>query len=170
MRNAVVVRQARVEDAATIVGLVRELAAYEKLLDQVKISEEDVRRDGFGARPRFECLLAEVDGEATGFALFFENYSTFEGRAGIYVEDLFVREEARGQGIGRMLLVRLAAEVVRRGGRRLDLGVLHWNPARDFYHRLGFAHRNAWLPYRLEGDALTALSNALEQPDPPATT
>lgn len=152
------IRPARVGDAPAIVRLVHDLAAYEGLLEEVRITEEDVRRDGFGAAPKFECLLAERRGDPVGFALFFENYSTFEGRLGIFVEDLFVREEARGLGIGRMLLARLAAEVVRRGGRRLDLGVLHWNPARRFYHRLGFSHREAWLPYRLQGDALRALA------------
>ncbi|HEX6143184.1 MAG TPA: GNAT family N-acetyltransferase [Geminicoccaceae bacterium] len=159
--SGVTVRPARIGDAPAIVRLVRELASYEGLLDEVRISEDDVRRDGFGRVPKFECLLAEHRGESVGFALFFENYSTFEGRLGIFVEDLFVQEDARGLGIGRMLLARLAAEVVRRGGRRLDLGVLHWNPARRFYHRLGFSHREAWLPYRLQGDALRALAGSV---------
>jgi GNAT superfamily N-acetyltransferase len=159
MSDEVTIRLAKSDDAATIVSLIRALAIYEKLLDEVRITEEDVRRDGFGLRPSFRCLLAEVADEAVGFALYFENYSTFEGRSGIFVEDLFVREEARRLGVGRMLLARLAALVVRRGGRRLDLGVLHWNPARDFYHRLGFAHRDQWLPYRLEGEGLRALAD-----------
>lgn len=156
--SGVTIRAAEQDDAATIVALVRELAAFEGLLDDVRITEADVRRDGFGPTARFGCLIAERAGDPLGFALFFDNYSTFEGRAGIYVEDLYVRENARGDGVGRLLLAALATEVVRRRGRRLDLGVLHWNPARAFYRRLGFTHREGWLPYRLEGEALEALA------------
>jgi GNAT superfamily N-acetyltransferase len=155
---SITVRPAGAADAPTIVRLVRELAAYEGLLDQVRITEADVLRDGFGERPCFACLLAEVDGAAVGFALYFEDYSTFEGRPGIFVEDLYVAEQARGLGVGRRLLARLAQIAVERDGRRLDLMVLHWNPARRFYERLGFRHSAGWLPYRLAGDALARLA------------
>jgi len=156
--GAFVIRQAQPVDAAAIVRLVRELAAYENLLDRVQLREEDVLRDGFGRTPRFECLLAEVDGEAVGLALFFHNYSTFAGRPGIYLEDFYVADRARGGGVGRRLLARLASIALERGCARLDLAVLDWNPARQFYHRIGFAQVEGWLPYRLEGEALEGLA------------
>jgi GNAT superfamily N-acetyltransferase len=152
------IRPAEASDAPTIVRLVRELAAYEGLLDQVRLSEADVVRDGFGERPRFACLLAEVDGAAAGFALYFEDYSTFEGRPGIFVEDLYVCEAARGLGVGQQLLARLACIALEDDHRRLDLMVLNWNPARGFYDRLGFKHSAEWLPYRLSGEALARLA------------
>jgi GNAT superfamily N-acetyltransferase len=152
------IRPAEASDAATIVRLVRELAAYEGLLDQARISEADVLRDGFGERARFACLLAELDGAPVGLALYFEDYSTFEGRPGIFVEDLYVAEPARGLGVGRRLLARLAQIAIERDCRRLDLIVLHWNPARGFYDRLGFRPSADWLPYRLSGDALARLA------------
>jgi GNAT superfamily N-acetyltransferase len=158
MQERVRIRPARAGDAAAIVRLVRELAEYEKLADHVRITEADVLRDGFGERPRFECLLAELDGEAVAFALFFHNYSTFEGRPGIYLEDLHVTEAARGLGIGRRLMGRLAALALERGCRRLELWALHWNPAHDFYERLGFRQMEDWLPYRIDGDALRHLA------------
>jgi GNAT superfamily N-acetyltransferase len=157
-RASAAIRAATVADAGTIVRLIRALAEFEKLADEVRITEADVLRDGFGERPCFECLLAEVHGEAVGFALFFANYSTFEGRPGIFVEDLYVAETARGLGIGRQLLARLARLAVERGCPRLDLSVLHWNPARGFYDRLGFLHMTDWLAYRLSGAGLTRLA------------
>jgi GNAT superfamily N-acetyltransferase len=154
----VTIRHAVAADAATIVRMIRALAEYEKLLDRVSIEEADVLRDGFGPRPCFECLLAEVDGEAVGFALYLGDYSTFAGRAGIIVEDLFVIEAARGRGIGRRLLARLARASRERGGTTLSLNVLDWNPARAFYDRLGFAETRGWLPYGLSGAALDRLA------------
>jgi GNAT superfamily N-acetyltransferase len=155
---AVAVRFAGRSDAATIVRLVRELARYEDLEHHVKATEADILRDGFGPAPRFECLLAERAGEAIGFALFFHTYSTFEGRPGLYLEDIFVTAPARGQGVGRRLMAALAAIALARGCARFDLAVLDWNPARDFYHRLGFAKTESWLPYRLHGAALHRLA------------
>jgi GNAT superfamily N-acetyltransferase len=152
------IRVAGASDAATIVRLIRALAAYEHMLDRVRITEADVLRDGFGERPCFECLLAEAGGEAVGFALHRPSYSTFDGRPGLYVEDLFVVESARGLGIGRLLMARLAAIARARGCSRLSLAVLPWNPAREFYHRLGFAYVEDWLPYQLAGDGLTRLA------------
>lgn len=156
--TATLIRPARPEDAATIVELVRALAVYEnEPLTSVKLTPEDVLRDGFGAEKRFEALIAELGGRPVGFALYFHNYSTWEGRAGLYVEDLFVLEEARGHGLGRQLITALAAIADARGCRRLDLNVLDWNPTRDFYHRLGISHMKEWLPYRLTQPALAKL-------------
>jgi GNAT superfamily N-acetyltransferase len=152
------IRMAVREDAATILRLIRELADYEDLLDQVRASEADILRDGFGDSLRFECLLAEQGGVAVGFALFFHNYSTFEGRSGLYLEDLYVNEKARSLGLGRALIARLAKLAMARGCPRLELAVLEWNPARAFYRRLGFDHNKDWLPYRLSGIRLKAMA------------
>ncbi len=156
---AVTIREALPADAGTIVRLIRELAAYENLVDLVRNTETDVLRDGFGERRCFECLLAEADGEAVGLAIHRPSYSTFDGRRGLYVEDLFVAEKARGLGIGRMLMARLAAIAHERGCSRMSLAVLHWNPARDFYRRLGFVQVEDWLSYQLSGDALVRLAD-----------
>ena len=155
---AITIRQAARSDAATIVRLIRDLAAFEDMLDRVRITEADVLRDGFGARPCFECLLAEIGGEAVGLALHRPSYSTFDGRPGLYVEDLFVAESARGRGIGRLLMARLAAIAQARGCSRMSLAVLHWNPARAFYRRLGFTQVEDWLPYQLSDDDLVRLA------------
>ena len=155
---SVTIREALPTDAGIIVRLIRALAAYENLVDRVRITEADVMRDGFGQRPCFECLLAEVDGEPVGLAIHRPSYSTFDGRPGLYVEDLFVAETARRLGIGRLLMARLAAIARERGCSRMSLAVLHWNPARDFYGRLGFAQVEDWLSYQLSGDALVRLA------------
>ena len=115
MTPSVTIREAGPADAGTIVRLIRALAAYEDLVDLVEITEADVLRDGFGARPCFECLLAEADGAALGLAIHRPSYSTFEGRPGLYVEDLFVAESARRLGIGRLLMAGLAAIASERG-------------------------------------------------------
>jgi GNAT superfamily N-acetyltransferase len=156
---AVMIREAVPADAGTIVRLIRALAAYENMADLVRITDADVLRDGFGARRCFEALLAEVDGQAVGLALHRPSYSTFDGRPGLYVEDLFVADSARGLGIGRMLMARLAAIARERGCSRMTLAVLHWNPARDFYLRLGFVQIEDWLSYQLSGDALVRLAS-----------
>jgi GNAT superfamily N-acetyltransferase len=154
-----IVRPATPADAPTIVALIRELAIYEKEpLTSVRATEADVLRDGFGPTPRFECLLAELEGRPAGFALFFHNYSTWEGRAGIYIEDLFVSEWARGRNIGRRLLAAVAAIAESRGCRRVDLSVLQWNPARAFYERIGLVEMSEWRPYRLKDAALATLA------------
>lgn len=155
---AVTIREASPADAGTIVRLIRELAAYERLAGLVRITDADVLRDGFGERRCFECLLAEADGEAVGMAIHRPSYSTFDGRPGLYIEDLFVAESVRGLGIGRMLIARLAALARERGCSRMSLAVLHWNPARDFYRRLGFAQVEDWLSYQLAGTALLRLA------------
>ena len=161
------VRAATPADASTIVAFVRGLAEFEyEPLEQVHLTEADVLRDGFGERPSFECLIAEQtvsrDGSAglrpVGFALFFPNYSTWEGRAGLYVEDIFVVEDARRSGAGRAIIEALARIAQGRGAPRIDLAVLDWNPARAFYERLGFAHGETWLPYRLEAAGIARLA------------
>jgi len=153
------IRPATHGDAAIIVQLVRDLAVYEHHPPSVvKLTEADVLRDGFGAGARFQVLLAELDDQIEGFALIYPNYSTWEARAGIHVEDLFVREAARSHGLGRRLLAAVAALAVERGAPRVDLHVLHWNPARAFYQRIGLTHQEAWLPYRLAGAALAKLA------------
>jgi GNAT superfamily N-acetyltransferase len=154
----VAIREAAPSDAATIVRLIRALAAYEDLLDHVRLTEADVLRDGFGARRCIECLLVEADGEVVGLAIHRPSYSTFDGRPGLYVEDLFIEEKARGLGVGRLLMARLAAIACARGCSRLSLAVLDWNPARAFYDRLGFTQVEEWRPYQLSGDALARLA------------
>jgi len=157
------IRPATPDDAATIVSLVQALAIYEKEpLSSVKITPADVLRDGFGPEKRFEALIALLDDEPVGFALYFHNYSTWEGRAGLFVEDLFVLERARGHGLGRQLITALAAIADARGCKRLDLNVLDWNPTRDFYHRLGINHKTEWLPYRMTQPELAKLGAAAD--------
>lgn len=155
---AITLRFATADDAGILLALVRELAIYEKAPDAVLATEADFRRHGFGPTPHFEALLAFVDDRPAGFALFFPNFSTWLGKPGLYLEDIFVPEWARALGVGRRLMTRLAAIAVERGWGRLDFWVLHWNPARGFYHRLGFRHMEEWLPYRAEGEALAALA------------
>ena len=157
----IAIRPARPEDAAIIVDLVRELAVYEREpLSSVKLSEADILRDGFGAEPRFELLVATLDRAVVGFALFFPNYSTWEGRAGLHVEDLFVREAARGHGLGRRLMAEIARLALARGFRRIDLSVLEWNPARRFYERLAMVELAEWRIYRMNAATMAALAAA----------
>jgi GNAT superfamily N-acetyltransferase len=156
----IAIRPARPDDAATVVTLVRELAVYEREpLSSVKLGEADILRDGFGAERRFELLLATLDGVVEGFALFFPNYSTFLGKPGLYLEDLFVRPEYRGQGLGLALMKRLAQIAVERGCGRFEWSVLDWNePAIAFYKKLGARPMDEWTIFRVTGDALTRLA------------
>ncbi|NNG02594.1 MAG: GNAT family N-acetyltransferase [Inquilinus sp.] len=152
------VRPAVRADAATILAMIRELARFERAEEQVHATAEDLERDGWGDTPRFEALIAEQDGTAVGFALFFHNYSTWEGRAGLFLEDLYVSPAARGSGAGRALVVRLARIAVERRCARFEFSVLDWNPARRFYEALGFEGLTEWIPYRLDGKALRRLA------------
>jgi GNAT superfamily N-acetyltransferase len=153
------IRPARPGDEAIVLSFIRELAEYEKLLDSVIATEDSIRAALFGPAPRVFCDIAESDGEAAGFALWFYNYSTFLARHGIYLEDLFVRPRFRGRGIGKALLVNLAARVVREGCGRLEWAVLDWNtPSIDFYESLGAVAMKEWQVYRLTGDALKKLA------------
>ena len=156
--SAITVRAAGPEDVGTILGFVRALARFEQMPDAVIASEADLLRDGFGPEPRFEARLALVDGKPCGFTLFFTSYSTWEGRPGLYLEDIYVDDAARRRGVGRALLADLARIALDRGYRRLDLSVLDWNPARGFYERVGIRHNDGWLPYRVRGEALAALA------------
>ena len=152
------IRPATAADVPTILGFIRALAQYERLLHEVSATEEGLRRTLFSERPAAEVVLAEVDGEAVGFALFFHNYSTFLAKPGLYLEDLFVSPEHRGRGHGRALLAHLAQLAVARDCGRLEWSVLDWNtPAIDFYKSLGAGPMEGWSTFRLTGEALTRL-------------
>lgn len=164
--DALQIRFATPDDAGTIVRFVRGLADFEgEPAESVRLTEADVLRDGFGASPRFEVLIAERARRPVGFALFFPNYSTWEGKPGLYVEDLFVEESERGGGVGRALMAACARVALDRGWGRLELAVLDWNPAREFYARLGMRQSEAWLPYRLDPEAVAALARAASNVD-----
>lgn len=152
-------RPATAADVPVILALIHGLAEYERAPDAVTATEEDLRRDGFGPSPRFHVVLAEWDGEAVGFAFYFHNYSTWQGRPGLYLEDLFVRPEHRGRGIGKALLVRLARIAVAEGCGRYQWQVLDWNtPAIEFYEAMGGSVQKEWLTVRVEGDRLRQLA------------
>ncbi len=158
---SVTVRVATVADAPLILAFIRELAEYERLLHEVEATEADIRRDLFGENPRSFCEIAEHAGRPVGFALWFYNYSTFRGRAGIYLEDLFVRPEARGVGAGKALLARLAQRCVDAELGRLEWAVLNWNtPSIEFYDSLGASAKTEWTVRRLDGEALERLAEA----------
>jgi len=152
-------RAAGTADAALIFDLVRELADFERLAHEVDATQEGLAQALFGANPRVFAEIAEWHGEPAGFALWFYNFSTFRGRHGIYLEDLFVRPAFRGQGIGRALLQRLAARCVDEGLARLEWWVLDWNEAAiRFYRSLGALPMDEWTVQRVTGDALVALA------------
>ena len=156
-----VIRFATVDDVGLICSFIRQLADYEKLTDEVVTDEDQLRQSLFGERRVAEVVIASYDGEPAGFALFFHNFSTFLGRPGVYLEDLFVVPELRGHGIGRILLSYLARLAVERGCGRLELCVLDWNePAIRFYERLGAKAMDEWTVYRLTGSALEELANS----------
>ena len=152
------IRPARAADAALIIRLLRALAEYEKMLDYAKMTEAQVSDALFGPSPRVFCDVAEADGEPVGLAIWYYNFSTFEGRAGIYLEDIFVVPEARGTGAGLALMRHLARRCRDQGLRRLKWEVLDWNPAIAFYERLGAKPASGWLPYSLSGRALLQLT------------
>jgi len=142
-------------------ALIHELAAYEREADAVKVTAEDLLRDGFGEHPLFHVLLAHVEGKLAGFALYFFNYSTWHGRPGLYLEDLFVRPDYRGQGLGQGLMQALAQIAVDRGCSRVSWQVLDWNSnAIAFYKQLGAQIQREWMKVRVTGDALHALARA----------
>ena len=158
---SVAVRPATPGDSALILGFIRQLADYEQLAHEAQATEADIARDLFGRVPRAFCDIAEADGQPVGFALWFYNYSTFQGRAGIYLEDLFVQPAARGAGAGKALLQGLAQRCVAEGLGRLEWAVLDWNaPAIGFYDRLGAAAMDGWTARRLSGAALQQLGTA----------
>ncbi|GHA78424.1 GNAT family N-acetyltransferase [Cognatilysobacter bugurensis] len=160
---AVALRFARREDVPQVLAFIRELAQYEQLAHEVIADEATLEGSLFGERPAAEVVLAEVDGEAAGFALFFHNFSTFLGRRGLYLEDLYVSPRFRGHGLGRRLMACLAAIAVERGCGRFEWWVLDWNtPAIDFYRALGAVGMDEWTVQRVSGDALQALAREIE--------
>jgi len=153
------IRSAAAEDASLLRDFIRELADYERGLDQVSISETDIVRDGFGPQQKFRAVIAEWDGEPAGYALFFEVYSTWRGRAALYLEDLFVRPTFRSKGIGRALLSHVAAVAHKENCYGVRWEVLDWNQlAIDFYASLGAEFRNEWKSVLMAGEPLRRLS------------
>jgi len=158
---ATTIRPATPADVSLILALIRALAAYEREPDAVIATEADLLRDGFGANPFYFCLIAEHDGAPAGFALYFFNYSTWLGRPGLYLEDLFVLPELRGLGIGKALLQRVAAIAIEKQCPRLQWEVLDWNtPAVDFYTAMGAEFMDAWRNVRMTGDAIRRLAES----------
>lgn len=153
------VREARESDLDRIRQLIVDLASYERAAQEVKTTTEQLRVALFGPQPAAYALVAEDDNQVVGFALYFRNFSTWEGVHGIYLEDLYVMPEYRGSGLGRALLTSLAELAVERGYARLEWAVLDWNqPAIDFYRSLGAVAMDEWTVYRLSGEALAAAS------------
>jgi GNAT superfamily N-acetyltransferase len=155
------IRAATVNDVALVKALIFELAECERERDQVVITEADLARDGFGPQPKFRALIAERDGQAAGYALFFGFYSTWEGRPGLFLEDLFVRQAFRSKGIGKALLAHVAGIAKRENCYGVRWEVLDWNqPAIDFYKRLGATFLDQWKSVLLTGDALERAAEA----------
>jgi len=159
MSETLTIRPATEQEVPIVLELIRELAKYERLEHEVVATEADLRQGLFGARPYAEAVLACLGSEPVGFALFFHNFSTFKARPGIYLEDLFVRPEARGRGVGKHLLGWLARTAVERGCARLEWSVLDWNePSIAFYRNLGAVPMDDWTTFRVTDAALTALA------------
>ena len=158
--EGLLIREAVSGDVAEIAALIRELALYETEPDAAIATEADLLRDGFGPEPYFRCLIAEWHGQVAGFALYFFQYSTWEGRPALYLEDLFVREHFRKRGIGVTLFRQLAAVALQRGCTRFQWQCLDWNrPALDFYESTGAQVLPEWLNLRITGDALRTLAS-----------
>ncbi|MBB5316816.1 GNAT family N-acetyltransferase [Tunturibacter empetritectus] len=161
--ESITLRTATPADVPQILRFIRDLALYEREPDAVLATEDDLLRDGFGETRRFDCIMAELtDADAAtpaGFALYFYNYSTWRGHAGIYLEDLYVSPEYRGKGIGKALLTRVAAIAVAEGCPRFEWSVLDWNqPSIDFYHSLGAVMKTEWKGMQVSGKPLKALA------------
>jgi GNAT superfamily N-acetyltransferase len=155
----VTIRPAEPTDCQTICDLIKELAIYEKLADKAIATASDIERDLFADNPAIQVLIAESEGEAIGFALFFRSYSTFLGRTGIYLEDLYVKEPFRGKGIGKALLSAVARVAHDQGAGRFEWSVLDWNePAIGFYKKLGAEMMDGWTTCRLEADGIRELA------------
>ena len=160
MGDGLTLRSATIDDAPLVLTLIRGLADYERLAHEAVATEADIRESLFGSRPAAEVLIAETGGEPAGFALFFHNYSTFLGRRGLYLEDLFVFPAFRGRGIGRALMARLAQIAVERNCGRFEWWVLDWNePSIRFYESLGARAMSDWTVYRLTGAPLEQLAS-----------
>jgi len=155
------IRVATPDDVPLLIQLVFELAEYERLSDTLTVDADRLQQHLFGPRPCIEAIIAEADGHPAGFALFFTNYSTFQCRPGLYLEDLYVRPAFRGQGLGRDLLLAVAKLAVERGCGRMEWAVLDWNePAIGFYKSMGAHPLDDWTKYRLTGDALLRAATA----------
>lgn len=160
---AMSIRVAEPRDTAAIMAFIRELAEYEKLEHEVVATQAQLRESLFGDTPAAGVLIADYEGSPAGFALFFTSFSTFLGRPGIYLEDLFVRKAYRGNGIGKALLAAVARIALERNCGRLEWAVLDWNaPAIGFYERMGAAAMNEWTTYRVTGEALRAMASRTE--------
>lgn len=159
MTDKFVIRNATSADCGTLLLLIKDLAEYEQLSSAVVATEQSLRSTLFGKSPSAEAVIAEENGTPVGFALFFHNYSTFLGKKGLYLEDLFVKPDCRGRGYGKALLIHLAKIAVKRGCGRFEWAVLDWNsPAIDFYKSLGAVPMDEWTVFRVDGDALTNLA------------
>jgi len=159
MPVSVTIRPAEAHELPLVLEFIRELAVYERLEHEVQVTTADLAVALFGPRPFAEVVFACLEGEPVGFALFFQNFSTFLGKPGIYLEDLFVRPQARGHGIGRRLLAWLAHTTLERGCARLDWAVLDWNlPSIGFYRSLGAVAQDEWTTMRVSGAALERLA------------
>jgi len=159
------IERATVRDVSLILSLIKALAEYERLADQAVATEAGLRESLFGPQARAEVAIAYAGEEAVGFAVWFHNYSTFLGRAGLYLEDLFVVPQWRGRGIGRQLLAYVARVAVARGCGRMEWSVLNWNePAIRFYRRMGARAMDEWTVYRVTGESLTQLANTPDAP------
>ena len=155
------IRPATIKDAALLAAMILELAEYEKLAHEAGVTAESIARDGFGPKPKFRAIIAELDGKAAGYAVFFEFYSTFQGRAGLFLEDLYVRPSLRKQGIGQALLNYVARIAWEEDYFCMRWEVLDWNkPAIDFYHRLGAVFLDEWKAVMLIGDPLQAAADS----------
>ncbi len=155
------IRPATPADVPAILQLIIDLAVYEREPDAVKATVDGLTESLFGPAPTVEAIVADHDGAVVGMALFFTNYSTWSGKNGLYLEDLYVTPEARGSGLGKAFLVRLAQLAVERGSARVEWSVLDWNaPAIGFYRSIGAVPKDEWTVYRLDGDALAALGSA----------
>lgn len=162
----VVVRRAKPKDGEAFIALVSGLAEYENYPPPDEVAQKRLLEDAFGECPRFSVFLAEVDGQAAGYAMVFETYSSFLARPKLYLEDLFVKPEFRGHGAGQALLEACAGEAVRRRCVRMQWVVLDWNtPAMEFYEKFGAGHLNDWFTYNLEEDQLRALSEPAPESD-----
>ncbi len=159
MKNELEIRPAKETDVPILLGFIRKIAAYEKLSHQVKTDEALLHRALFGPKPAAEAVLGYCAGEPVAFAVFFHNFSTFTGKPGLYLEDLYVDEEHRGKGFGKAMLLFLARLAKKRGCGRFEWSVLDWNtPAIEFYKNLGAVPMSEWTVFRLAGKTLDALA------------
>jgi GNAT superfamily N-acetyltransferase len=154
------IRAAAVADVPLILTLIKELAEFERLPDQVFATEETLRETLFGEHPAASVIIAEVGDDPVGFAVYFHNFSTFVGRPGLYIEDIYIRPEHRGGGVGKAMMRHCARVALETACGRIEMAVLHWNPARAFYEKLGAEAMEDWIIYRLREDQIRALTEA----------